>query len=153
MWVPKFLHSRPTFDKVLFLLYIEDFDAIPVSFWRDFVAFSDDPSYLPSNLRMLCEIKELELATVVSSILSREGTKVLFVDKNRIAFKRISNIETFQVHREQSRLVCHTHGYESLGDLTDEVLFLAKPAFEYPNPQEIMIIRDVLKKILETQIR
>lgn len=41
----------------------------------------------------------------------------------------------------------------SLGNLTEEVLFLAKPAFDYPNPQEIALIKDVFKKILEYQIR
>jgi hypothetical protein len=78
--LPVFLRQdRSLFERVLFLI-CGDFSALQPSFWSDLLVLSTDRGCLPFNVRIITEVNLMPLASLVSAMLSRERTKVLFVD-------------------------------------------------------------------------
>lgn len=81
--IPRFLYNSSLFSKVLFLLFVNNYEIIPETFWHNFYLMSDVTDYLPPNLRTLAQVKDLELSSLIGAMLARCGTKVLIVDKDR----------------------------------------------------------------------
>jgi hypothetical protein len=102
--IPKFLFNSSLFSKVLFLLFVDNYETIPKSFWHDFYILSDDQEYMPRNLKFLNEIKHLEISTIVGGMLARHGTKVLIVDKEDKIYSHLISNSLFKDYLYKNRL-------------------------------------------------
>lgn len=149
MGVPKFLYNSSLFTKVLFLLFVNNYEAIPDSFWKTFIMFTDVTDYMPSNLRTISELKTPELFSIVGAMLSRHGTKVVVVDKEEILYPTLKQNRTFTPFIHQNRLQFISGGLASLSYLNDPDMFVSGPAFDLPTPTEVVWMKDIFKKMLE----
>jgi len=105
--LPCFLRQdRSLFERVLFLI-CGDFSALTPSFWGDLMVLSADRGCLPFNVRIIKEVNLLPLGSTVSAMLSRERTKVLFVDSGaQERYRSIAYLDIFEEIRRQERLQC-----------------------------------------------
>ena len=102
--VPRFLYNSSLFSKVLFLLFVNNYEAIPDSFWKTFIMFTDVTDFMPSNLRTLGELRTPELFSIVGAMLAREGTKVLIIDKEEAVSPTLLSNHLFRPYHQQNRL-------------------------------------------------
>lgn len=76
-------HDPELFNKVLFLIL----GTMTERIWKDLYGMSIVREELPPNVFMIEQKNPLAVASVVSSFLTRERTKVLFVDKEKSLFQ------------------------------------------------------------------
>jgi hypothetical protein len=87
-------------------------------------------------------------------MLARSGTKVLVVDKERHIFNKLSQNRLFEGYITQQRLHLLSDGIMNLPSLRDDQLFYqATPSLELPTQNEISIMKDVFKKMLQNQLK
>ncbi len=59
----------------------------------------------------------------------------------------------FVTYNQQNRLQLFPHGIRALNDLRDDQLFISSANFELPKGNEIAMMKDVFKKMLENQLK
>jgi hypothetical protein len=95
--LPTFLREdRALFERVLFLI-CGDFGALKPQFWADLLHLSQDRGCLPFNVRIITEVNLMPLSSLVSSMVSRDRTKVLFIDSGtQERYRSIAYLDIFE---------------------------------------------------------
>ena len=69
------------------------------------MALSSDPGCLPYNVRIIAKVDLLPLGSMVSAMLLRDRTKVLFIDSGtKERYRTIAYLDIFEDIRRQERL-------------------------------------------------
>ena len=125
--LPVFLRQdRSLFERVLFLI-CGDFAGINPKFWGDLLQLSTDHGCLPFNVRIITEVNLLPLGSIVSAMLARERTKVLFVDSGtQERYRSIAYLDIFDEIRRQERLTCSPHELNQLSELRFRDFFVSQ---------------------------
>jgi hypothetical protein len=125
--LPVFLRQdRSLFERVLFLI-CGDFAGINPKFWGDLLQLSTDHGCLPFNVRIITEVNLLPLGSIVSAMLARERTKVLFVDSGtQQRYRSIAYLDIFDEIRRQERLTCSPHELNQLSELRFRDFFVSQ---------------------------
>jgi hypothetical protein len=121
--------------------------------WTDLLNMnqSNDQTF-PPNFKAFDSMDDFRLIAMVSSFLTRERTKVIFVDETGDIYHKVSSIEFFQQLREEGRLSCSLRGVNELSSLKESDFFHGGSPMAIPTASETRIIRIVMKKMIDPTI-